>query len=68
MHAGLGVPVTIRSRSDKKSLVGLTGYFPRATFVVKVTVVTGVIQRVNRLIHVPKCHEAAFDPSVEVVA
>jgi hypothetical protein len=64
----LETPVTIRSRSDKKSLVDLTSYFPVATSDVKVSVVTGVIQRVNRLIHVPQCREAAFDPKVEVVA
>ncbi len=67
-HAGLGTPVTIRSRSDKKSLVKLTSYFPRATSVVKVFGVTGVIQRVTAWFTFPKCHEAAFDPNVEVVA
>jgi hypothetical protein len=41
-HTNLGTPVTIGSRSDKKSFSDLTSYFPLATSVVKVSVVTGV--------------------------
>src|SRR6202008_3969133 len=41
-HYGLGPPVTVRSRYDKKSPAELTRYFPLTTSVVKVSVVTGV--------------------------